>query len=68
VDCERWEFNWAELDVRNGLIGDPAFPHRETINERGARGWELVSVVIDEPEQGGRRYLAFFKRRVRQET
>ncbi len=65
---ERWEFNWAELDIRNGLIGDPNSPHRETINERGARGWELVAVVDNGEVGPGRRYLAFFKRRVRTEA
>ncbi len=59
---DRWEFTWSELDLENGLVGDPRSPHRETINERGARGWELVSVVCL-PNHAHHRVIAFFKRR-----
>lgn len=59
---ERWEYTWSELDLENGLVGDPRSPHRETINERGTRGWEMVS-VISPPGQGPGRVVVFFKRR-----
>ena len=60
----RWKYTWAELDLATGLVGDPDSPVRETINERGARGWELVSVVSNGEEGPNRRYIAFFKRPV----
>lgn len=59
---ERWEYTWSDLDLENGLVGDPRSPHRETINERGARGWEMVSVVCL-PDQTPCRVVVFFKRR-----
>jgi len=60
---DRWEYTWSDLDVENGLVGDPRSPHRETIGERGARGWELVTVV-GVPGVNPTRVLAFFKRRL----
>jgi hypothetical protein len=59
---DRWEYNWADLDLENGLIGDPRSPRRETISERGARGWEMVG-VITLPGGDNPRVIAFFKRR-----
>lgn len=61
--AERWEYTWADLDLENGLIGDPRSPHRETIGERGARGWEMVT-VLTLPGEPTPRIVAFFKRRV----
>jgi hypothetical protein len=61
--AERWEYTWADLDLENGLIGDPRSPQRETVSERGFRGWELVS-VLSLPGPEGPRVIAFFKRRV----
>lgn len=63
---ERWEVTWSELDLANGLVGDPRSPHRETINERGQRGWELVTVICV-PDSSPCRVVAFFKRRVVEE-
>lgn len=60
--ADRWEYSWCEMDLTNGLIGDPRSPHRETINERGARGWEMVSVVCI-PDSTSCRVFVFFKRR-----
>jgi len=62
---ERWEYTWSDLDLENGLVGDPRSPHRETISERGARGWELVNVIcLSSQDSGDRpRIVAFFKRR-----
>jgi len=61
--ANRWEYTWTDLDIETGLVGDPHSPSRETINERGARGWELVSVIVlpngEEP-----RVIVFFKRPV----
>lgn len=63
---DRWEYSWAVIEIENGLVGDSNSPRRETINERGWRGWELVS-VIDNGEQGeARKYLGFFKRRAKE--
>ncbi len=59
---EAWEYTWSDLDLENGLVGDPRSPHRETINERGARGWEMVGVICI-ADQTPRRVIAFFKRR-----
>jgi hypothetical protein len=60
---ERWEYTWAELDLENGLIGDPRSPSRETISERGNRGWELVTALnLGTTEVP--RVVVFFKRRV----
>jgi hypothetical protein len=59
---EHWEFTWCDLDLENGLVGDPRSPHRETINERGARGWEMVS-VISLPDRVPPRVIVFFKRK-----
>jgi hypothetical protein len=60
---ERWEYTWSDIDLDNGLVGDPRSPNRETIGERGARGWELVTVL---PVAGPpTRIVAFFKRRVK---
>ncbi|MBI3977565.1 MAG: DUF4177 domain-containing protein [Chloroflexi bacterium] len=59
---QRWQYTWAYLDVATGLIGDPAAPSRETVNERGLRGWELVSVVSNGEVGERRTYIAFFKR------
>ena len=59
---ERWEYTWSDLDLDNGLVGDPRSPHRESIGERGARGWELIT-VLSVPGQPPR-IVAFFKRRV----
>ncbi|MGH2457327.1 MAG: hypothetical protein ACRDIY_00490 [Chloroflexota bacterium] len=58
---ERWEYTWSDLDLENGLVGDPRSPHRETINERGSRGWEMVSVICI-PGQTPCRVIVFFKR------
>jgi hypothetical protein len=63
---ERWEYTWSDLDLRNGLVGDPRSPNRETIGERGARGWEMVT-VLTVPDDPTTRYVAFFKRRVNEE-
>lgn len=60
--ADRWEYTWSDLDLDNGLVGDPRSPHRETIGERGARGWELVT-VLNVPGTPPR-VVAFFKRRV----
>jgi hypothetical protein len=60
---DRWEFTWCDLDLENGLVGDPMSPVRDTVGERGARGWETVT-VLDLSGIGVRRYVAFFKRRV----
>ncbi len=60
---DQWEYTWADLDLENGLIGDPRSPQRETISERGARGWEMVTVLAL-PSSDGTRVVAFFKRRV----
>ncbi len=63
---DRWEYSWAMIELENGQVGDPNAPLRETINERGWRGWELVS-VLDNGETGpNRRYTAFFKRKARE--
>ena len=58
-----WTYTWQPLDLETGLVGDPRNPRRETINEMGARGWELVSVVAV-PADGGQSStcFAFFKR------
>lgn len=60
---DRWEYTWCELDLENGLVGDPRSPTRETIGERGARGWELVT-VLNLSDNASHRYVAFFKPRV----
>ncbi len=60
---DRWEYSWAQLDLENGLVGDPKSPSRETVSERGARGWEMVTVLAVGPPEA-LRYIAFFKRRV----
>lgn len=60
--ADRWEYTWGDLDLENGLVGDPLSPHRETIAERGARGWEMISVLnLPGPPP---RVIVFFKRRV----
>lgn len=63
---EKWEYQWANLELQTGLVGDPRNPRRETINERGNRGWELVSVVSNGEKGEDRMYVAFFKRPVRE--
>jgi len=60
---DRWEYSWCEIDLENGLVGDPRSPRRETINERGSRGWEMVNVVCI-PDGSPCRVFVFFKRRV----
>jgi hypothetical protein len=59
---ERWEHTWADLDLETGLVGDPRSPSRETIGERGARGWEMVTVLAI-PGTSSPRIVVFFKRR-----
>lgn len=61
--AERWEYTWADIDLENGLVGDPRSPHRETIGERGSRGWEMVT-VLTLPAEPRPRVVVFFKRRV----
>jgi hypothetical protein len=63
ITPDHWEFTWCDIDLENGLVGDPRSPARETMGERGARGWEMVT-VLDHSGSGVRRFVAFFKRRV----
>lgn len=64
--ADRWEYTWSDLDLENGLVGDPRSPHRETIGERGARGWEMITVLhLSGPPP---RIIAFFKRRVAEQA
>ena len=60
---DRWEYTWAPLDLENGPVGDPKSPSRETVSERGARGWEMVTVLAV-GSADVQRFIAFFKRRV----
>jgi hypothetical protein len=60
---DRWEYNWCDLDLENGLVGDPRSPNRETIAERGSRGWEMVT-ILSIPDSVQPRFVVFFKRRV----
>lgn len=65
--ADQWEYTWAELDLANGLVGDPRSPHRETIAERGSRGWEMVTVLCL-PDSTPCRTIVFLKRRVREQS
>ena len=60
---QQWLYTWQPLDLTTGLVGDPRAPRRETINELGARGWELVSVIALPSADGAPPMcIAFFKR------
>lgn len=60
---QRWLYTWQPLDLTTGLVGDPRNPRRETINELGARGWELVTVIaLPAGNDDSPTCIAFFKR------
>lgn len=53
---KKWEYNWVTHDGLHGLT--------MILDERGQKGWELVSVVITPMTTN---YVAFFKRPIASE-